>query len=64
MAKKPVVDQETCIGCGLCSEICPGVFILNEENLAEVIDSLGGSEQDIQEAIDQCPVTCISWIEE
>jgi ferredoxin len=64
MAKKPVVEQETCIGCGLCSDLCPGVFLLNDDNLAEVVDPFGGSEADIQEAIDQCPVECILWVEE
>ncbi|TAN41001.1 MAG: 4Fe-4S dicluster domain-containing protein [Nitrospirae bacterium] len=26
--KRPVVDYETCIGCGSCVEICPAVFEL------------------------------------
>jgi len=27
---KVIVDQDTCIGCGRCEEICPAVFHLDE----------------------------------
>ncbi len=61
MMRKPKIDQDTCIGCELCTSTAPGVFRMNEENLAEVYDPEGASEEDIQEAIDNCPVSCISW---
>jgi len=61
MAKKPYIDQETCIACELCVATAPGVFRMNDENLAEVFDPLGAPEEMIQEAIDNCPVNCISW---
>ena len=61
MARKPYVDQDTCISCELCTSIAPEVFRMNENNLAEVYDPEGASEEMIQEAIDNCPVNCISW---
>ncbi len=61
MAKKPIVDQETCISCELCTTTAPGVFRMNDDNLAEVYDPTGDSEEMIQEAIDNCPVNCIRW---
>ncbi len=64
MPKIPIVDQEECTGCGLCAETCPEVFRLNEDDLAEVYNSEGASEEKIQEAIDNCPVECIHWEEE
>jgi ferredoxin len=34
-----VIDEELCIGCGNCVEICPAVFHLNEElGISEVMD--------------------------
>ena len=61
MAKFPVVNQSECISCGVCVEICPEVFQLNNDNLSEVINPEGAPETKIQEAIDNCPVQCIHW---
>lgn len=61
MARKPYVDQDVCIGCQLCANTVPEVFRMNAENLAEVYDAEGASEESIQEAIDGCPVSCIHW---
>jgi len=64
MAKRVYIDEEECIGCGTCEEICEEVFKLNEEtDTAEVIKPEGGPEDLIQEAIDSCPVECIHWEE-
>ena len=63
MAKMPVVNQNECISCGVCVEMCPEVFQLNNANLSEVINPEGAPEAKIQEAIDNCPVQCISWSE-
>jgi ferredoxin len=64
MAKKPVVNQEECTSCGLCVDLCPGVFQMNDDELAYVVDPSGASEEEIQDAMDQCPVACIIWEEE
>ena len=64
MEKAVYIDEEECIGCGTCEEICEEVFRLNEETeKAEVIMPEGGPEDLIQEAIDSCPVECIHWEE-
>ncbi|MFP4237332.1 MAG: ferredoxin [Desulfonatronovibrio sp.] len=64
MSKKVVIDQEECIGCETCVEICPEVFAFDEEaEKAKVIKETGGPESEIQEAIDTCPVECIHWEE-
>lgn len=62
MSKKVYIDEDECIGCGLCEEICPEVFKLNEEtDIAEIIKPEGGPEALIDEAIESCPVECIGW---
>jgi ferredoxin len=63
MAKEPVVEQDECVGCGNCEEVCPEVFRLNDDGVAEVYDPEGAAEDRIQEALDSCPVECISWTE-
>lgn len=59
--KEPMVLQENCISCGLCTASCPGVFRFDSDLKAECFDPAGGTEQDIQAAIDGCPVQCIVW---
>lgn len=61
MAKLPVVDKIACIGCGLCVTLAPGSFKLDADNKAETINPPKDNEEKIQEAIDSCPVTVISW---
>ena len=62
MARRVYIDEEECIGCGSCEDICPDVFKLNEDTeKAEVITPEGGPEDLIDEAIDSCPVECIHW---
>ena len=61
MLKSPVVNQDECISCGLCVEVCPEVFRLSDKDLSEVFNPTGAAEEKVQEAIDSCPVQCIHW---
>ncbi len=61
---KVVINEDDCIGCGTCSEVCPEVFQMNEEKeKSEVIQPEGGPTDCINEAIETCPVSCIQWEE-
>jgi len=53
------VDQETCIGCAMCVDLCKNVFEMDEEEAkAKVISQ---KEVDsLKEAIESCPVDAIS----
>jgi ferredoxin len=62
-SKIPEVDRITCIGCGLCAEIAPDTFEIDRERLAVVFNPGGDPEENIQEAIDSCPVAAIFWQE-
>ena len=55
------VNQDLCIGCGLCEGIEPSVFRMNDENKAEAYaDTTPETEETVAEAIDSCPVGAIS----
>ena len=63
MAKKPVVDKETCIGCGSCAAVAEKTFKMGDEGKSQVANPKGDDESVIQNAIDSCPVNAISWKE-
>ncbi len=61
MSKKVKIDQDECIGCQACVEICPGVFSFDDDaDKATVIDGADVDEACVEEAIASCPVQCIS----
>lgn len=61
---KPVVNQETCIGCGTCEALCPKVFKVDENGKSQVLEAdYEENKACIDEAISNCPVQAISWEE-
>ncbi|HCY01136.1 MAG TPA: 4Fe-4S ferredoxin [Bacteroidales bacterium] len=61
MAIKKVWIDEGCISCGLCEDISPEVFKM--EDVAVVIEGVDYSEFEdgIKEAADDCPVEVIKF---
>jgi len=59
---KAFVDRDLCIGCGLCAEICPLVFELDETSIARVIVDVvpAEAEETAREAASSCAVEAIS----
>ena len=58
---KAIVNQDTCIGCGLCISTVPEVFEVNADGKAEACGpTTDENRAAVQEAIDACPVQAIS----
>ncbi len=57
---KPVINADECTGCGLCETTDPETFKLNDDGIAIVIKEDGVDAAKLDEAIEQCPVECIS----
>ena len=67
------VDQDLCVGNGICEELCPEVFQLTDGAIAWVRDGdrllakgpegilnvAEGLEESVIEAADECPAACI-----
>ncbi len=61
---KAVVDPETCIGCGLCPQVCSEVFRMEEDKAVAYTDPVPPEfEGTAREAADQCPVAAIQILE-
>lgn len=57
------VDETVCIGCTHCAHVARNTFYIEPEyGRARAIRQDGDAEEVIQEAIDTCPVDCISWV--
>ena len=53
------IDRGLCIGSGDCVEAAPGVFELDGEDKATVIDPDGDPLDDVLDAARNCPVAAI-----
>ena len=56
------IDESGCIGCGLCTQVCPEVFEMGDSGVAKVImeEVPENLEDSVQEAADSCPVEVIT----
>jgi len=64
MTKQVAIDQEECLGCEACVEICPDVFGFDiDVGKAYVILEEDGDRECIEEAVGSCPAGCISYEE-
>ncbi len=59
---KAFLDRDGCISCGLCVDICPEVFRMADDGIAEVYEENIPSEVEdtAVEAQDSCPVSVIT----
>lgn len=61
MAKTVVIDNDECLGCEACVELCPEVFLYDEdEGKAVVAEDADADKACVEEAIGSCPAECIT----
>ena len=59
---KAIVNQDTCIGCGLCISTVPEVFEVNADGKAEAYGHTSEENKAaVKEGIDGCSVQAMSF---
>ena len=61
---KIVVDKNVCIGAGSCVVVTPGVFQLDKENKAYIVDPNTANEDELLLSAQSCPVLAIKLYDE
>lgn len=61
---KIFIDRDLCIGAASCVAIAPGVFALDDENKAVVINESGADSETIILAAQSCPTRAIILYDE
>ena len=56
---KITIDENACVGCGLCANSCPDCFEMGEDGIAKVKSS-ECANCDLNEVASQCPVNAIT----
>lgn len=59
---RPIVDEETCIGCGICVDACPQGVLEVGDGLVEVINEDACIA--CGDCLEECPMGAITEIQE
>tara|TARA_R110002050_G_scaffold125855_1_gene246169 strand:- start:10751 stop:10942 length:192 start_codon:yes stop_codon:yes gene_type:complete len=63
MAIKKVWIEEGCTVCGMCEELCPEVFEMDDEAVVKDGADFESNEEGIKDAAGSCPVEIIKYEE-
>lgn len=57
---KAVIDADTCIGCGLCAQVAPDIYEMQDDKAVAKVDEIPEDKAlEAKNGADQCPVTAI-----
>lgn len=55
-----VIDEEACIACESCVEVCSDVFSMDSDSGKAVVTDPDSDAECVEEAIDMCPTDAIA----
>lgn len=62
--RRIVVDRVKCIGADSCVAVAPGVFQLDDNNLAYIVDPDSADDDTVKMAAEACPVLAVLLYDE
>jgi ferredoxin len=60
MGREIDIDRDACMGSGNCVSAAPGVFELDDDSIARVVDPEASPEDAVATAARQCPTQAIT----
>ena len=58
---KAIIDSEACIGCGLCVQVAPDVYVMEGDKAVMATEDISEDKAEAaKDAAEQCPVNAIS----
>ncbi len=57
----PVIDMSCCVLCEICVDLAPHAFKINDAGYVDVLSLDDYSDEDIYEAVKNCPRHCITF---
>ena len=64
MALEIVIDRDVCMGSGNCSFWAPGVFELDDDGIAQVVDAAAQPTDKVILAAQGCPTQAIAVVQD
>jgi len=64
MAKMLFIDEEECVACESCVELCPQAFKMSSDGETALVVDENCTADCVEDAISTCPVECIEWRDE
>ena len=54
------VDEDLCVGCGLCVNTCPDIFVMKDDKAITKVSVVPAASEDCaKQGKDECPVEAI-----
>ena len=63
MSISKVIIEDGCTACGLCEDVCPDVFSVDDVSVINEGADLAANEEDIRQAAEECPVEVITIVD-
>lgn len=59
MSEKFKIDDESCIGCGLCATLHPDVFEIGKDGHSHIKKNVKLTDEQLKKLIKECPASAI-----
>lgn len=63
MSVSKIIIEDGCTACGLCEDVCPDVFSVDDVSVVNEDADLDANEEDIRQAAEECPVEVITVVD-